>query len=172
MTHFSQDYTAIAPRDLSIIPGDRGNNTYGRAVPISLLPTVARRADVWEHRNPLVSHPADGVGNEETTRPSVESPSVGTKRVSSQHPNSSHNLRLDDLPISRCHMELAQNLLSTLSPTCQWFSPGDIKTVGEYPIAAGGFADVWEGTSGDRKVVIKSYRCYKSFDVSQVVMVR
>ena len=32
---------------------------------------------------------------------------------------------------------------------------GDIARLGDYPVASGGFADVWEGTHGDIKVCIK-----------------
>jgi len=35
---------------------------------------------------------------------------------------------------------------------------GEITRVGDRPIALGGFADVWEGTHGDRKVCVKSFR--------------
>jgi len=35
---------------------------------------------------------------------------------------------------------------------------GDLTRVGDHPIASGGFADVWEGIHGDRKVCIKFLR--------------
>jgi hypothetical protein len=38
----------------------------------------------------------------------------------------------------------------------------DVKVIGARPIDAGGFADVWAGEMGDRKVAVKSYRCYAS----------
>ena len=35
---------------------------------------------------------------------------------------------------------------------------GEITRVGDRPIALGGFADVWEGTHGDKKVCVKWLR--------------
>jgi len=54
----------------------------------------------------------------------------------------------------------------------RWLDPEDIKLVGEHPIGAGGFANIWEVTHNGRKAVLKSYRCYVSSDVTQVVAVR
>ena len=56
--------------------------------------------------------------------------------------------------------------------TCRWLDPEEVKLIGEHPIAAGGFADIWEAMYGGRKVVLKSYRCYMTFDVDKVVAVR
>ena len=39
-----------------------------------------------------------------------------------------------------------------------------MKVDGTRPIDAGGFADLWVGEMGDRKVAVKSYRCYTSAD--------
>ena len=49
-----------------------------------------------------------------------------------------------------------------LPPSYRWLGWGDLKVVGNCPIDAGGFADVWVGELGDRRVVVKSYRCYVS----------
>jgi len=35
---------------------------------------------------------------------------------------------------------------------------GDLVRVGDHPIVFGGFADVWEGTRGGRKVCVKALR--------------
>lgn len=39
-------------------------------------------------------------------------------------------------------------------------------------MAAGGSANIYEATYDGRKVVLKSHRCYVSFDVAQVIAVR
>lgn len=59
-----------------------------------------------------------------------------------------------------------------MPPTCRRLGLEEVKIIGEHPIAAGGFANVWEGIHDSRKVVLKSYRCYMSFDVNNVVTVR
>ena len=43
---------------------------------------------------------------------------------------------------------------------------GAVEIVGQFPVSAGGTADVWEGRIGDRRVAIKAYRCYLSSDCS------
>jgi len=68
--------------------------------------------------------------------------------------------------------QVAQGLLSSLPSTCHWVNPPAVKLVGEHPIAAGGFANIWKGTYDGRDVVLKSYRCYASFDAAQAVAVR
>ena len=78
----------------------------------------------------------------------------------------------DDVCLSGRYAQVAQGLMPSLPSTCHLLSPPDIKLVSEHPIAAGGFANIWEGTHGGRKVVLKSYRCYVSFDAAQVVAVR
>jgi prephenate dehydrogenase len=67
---------------------------------------------------------------------------------------------------------MAQDLRSSLPSTCRWLGPEIVEIVGGHPMAAGRFADIWEGKHNGRKVVLKSYRCYTSFDVAQVVAVR
>ena len=49
-----------------------------------------------------------------------------------------------------------------LLANCRQLEQEDMKVVGAHPIGAGGFADVWVGKMGDRKVAVKSYRCYTS----------
>jgi len=80
---------------------------------------------------------------------------------------------LDDrnAPFPQRHGQAAQNLRSSLPSTCRWLGPEDINLVGEHPIAAGGFADIYEATHNGCKVVLKSYRCYESFDIASVVAV-
>jgi len=87
-------------------------------------------------------------------------------------PRSSSAPSLGDARLLQNYAQMARGLLSSSSPTCSSLGPGDIKIVGEHPVAAGGFADVWEGTYDGRKVVLKSYRCYVLFDVVNVVAVR
>lgn len=67
---------------------------------------------------------------------------------------------------------MARGLLSSLPPPYRLLDPEDVKLVGEHPIAAGGFADIWEGTHDGRKVVLKSFRRHMSFGLAQVIAVR
>lgn len=78
----------------------------------------------------------------------------------------------NDISHSQYYAQVAQGVLSTLSSTCRWLDPGDVEIFGEHPVAAGGFANIWEGTHDGRKVALKSYRCYESFDAADVVAVR
>ena len=79
---------------------------------------------------------------------------------------------LENSPLSHRYAQMARELLSSLPPPCCLLGPEDFKLVGEQPIAAGRFANVWKGTYEGRKVVLKSYRCYELFDVVQVAAVR
>jgi len=73
---------------------------------------------------------------------------------------------------SRHYAQVAQDLRPSMPSPYRWLYPEDIKLVGEHPIGAGGFANIWEVTYNGRKAVLKSYRCYVSSDVAQVVAVR
>jgi len=66
---------------------------------------------------------------------------------------------------------MAQDLRPSLQSACPWFGSEDVELIGNHPIAAGGFSDIWEGMYDGRKVVLKSYRCYMSFNVTQVIAV-
>lgn len=66
---------------------------------------------------------------------------------------------------------MAQHLRSSLPPTCRWLDLDDINLVGELPIAAGGFGDIYGATHGGRKVLLKSLRCYVSVDIAQAAAV-
>lgn len=78
---------------------------------------------------------------------------------------------LDEASLPQRYGQLAQGLRSSLPSTCRWLGPEDINLVGGHPIAAGGFADIYEATHDGLKVVLKSYRCYELFDVAQIVAV-
>ena len=82
-----------------------------------------------------------------------------------------HTPDLGGISLSRRYAQAAQDLRPSIPFTCNWLNPEDIKFLGERPIGAGGFANFWEVTYNGRKVVLKSYRCYISFDVAQVVAV-
>jgi len=79
---------------------------------------------------------------------------------------------LDDIILLQSYARMAQDLRLSMPSTCRWPCPEDVKLVGEHPIAAGAFANIWEVTYDGCKAVLKSYRCYISFDVAQVVAVR
>ena len=72
---------------------------------------------------------------------------------------------------SQCYVQMAQEGLSPSPSLYHLLGPEDVKPVGEHPIAAGGFSDIWEGVYDGRTVVMKSYRCYVSFDAAQIAMV-
>ena len=76
-----------------------------------------------------------------------------------------------DISLSQHYAQMAQDLRSSLPPSCHWFGSGDIELVGGPPIAAGGFADIYEVTQCGHRAVLKSYRCYISFDVTRIVAV-
>ena len=76
------------------------------------------------------------------------------------------------MSLAQRYAQMAQNLRSSLSPTtCHWLDPEDVNLIGEYPIAAGGFANIYGATYDGRKVILKSYRCYELFDAARVVAV-
>jgi hypothetical protein len=79
---------------------------------------------------------------------------------------------LDNPLLSQHYARLALELLPTLPSPCCLLGLEDFKLVSEHPIAAGRFANIWEGTYEGRKVVLKSYRCYVLFDVAQASAVR
>ena len=79
---------------------------------------------------------------------------------------------MDVISLSQHHAQIARVLRSFMPSTCRFLSSGDVKLVSVHPVAAGGFADIWEATHDGRKVALKSYRCYMIFDVAQIVEVR
>jgi hypothetical protein len=83
----------------------------------------------------------------------------------------SHTLDLDIMTLSQHYAEMAQTLRPFMPLTCCWLSPEDVKPIGNHPIAAGGYANVWEARYDGRRVVLKSYRCYVTFDVTRVTRV-
>ena len=78
----------------------------------------------------------------------------------------------DGVPPCQHYARIVQDLRSCLPSTCHWLGPEDVNIASERPMAAGGFADIYEATYGGRQVVLKVYRCYVSFDVAQVAAVR
>lgn len=58
-----------------------------------------------------------------------------------------------------------------MSSSRSWLEPEDVKLVSDLPTAAGGSANIYEATHDGPKVVLKSHRCYISFDVAQTVAV-
>ena len=75
------------------------------------------------------------------------------------------------MPLSQRRTKMAQGLGSLLPSTCRWLGPENVDLVGEHPIAAGEFTNIYEATHDSRKFILKSYRPYVSFDVAQVVTV-
>jgi hypothetical protein len=79
---------------------------------------------------------------------------------------------LDDATLMQQYAAMAQEQLSSLPFPCRLLGPKDVELLSEHPIAAGRFANLWVGIYEGRKVGLKEYRCYVSFDVDQVVAVR
>ena len=79
---------------------------------------------------------------------------------------------LDDATLlHRCSL-IAQEILKSLPSPTHLQAADDLRLVGTLPVAAGGFADILEATHKGRRVVLKVYRCYRSFDVNRIVTVR
>ena len=57
--------------------------------------------------------------------------------------------------------------LTGLLPTSH-IIPGELIQTTEYPVASGGFGDVWEGIYNEKPVAIKVFRVYKDEDVQKV----
>ena len=79
---------------------------------------------------------------------------------------------LDGVSLPQHYAGMVQDLRSSLPPGCRWLGSDDINLISERPSAAGGFADIYDAMQGGRKVILKSYRCYRSFEVAEVVAVR
>jgi hypothetical protein len=68
-------------------------------------------------------------------------------------------------------VELVCQLRPLLPGSCEWLDEGSLEVIGEYAIDVGGVADVWAGMIGNRKVAVKTYRCYSSSDYLPTYMV-
>lgn len=78
----------------------------------------------------------------------------------------------DDATLLQHYAQIARGLRPSLPSTCRWLGPEDAKVICERPIAAGRFSNILEAIYDGRKVVLKTFRCYVSFDVAQVAAVR
>ena len=76
------------------------------------------------------------------------------------------------ISLSLRYAQMAQDLRPSMPPSFLWLEPENLKIFGEHPMGAGGFTNIWEGIYDGRKVVLKSYRCYMTFDLAQVIAVR
>jgi hypothetical protein len=77
-------------------------------------------------------------------------------------PEINQSLPIDLVALCEHLVDLVLYLRPLLPDSCRWMEQGALEIVGTYPFAAGGIADVWVGMIGDRRVAIKSYRCYSS----------
>ncbi|KAF9651178.1 kinase-like protein [Thelephora ganbajun] len=75
---------------------------------------------------------------------------------------------LDGVTLPQHYARIAQDSLRSSTFAYRLVGPEDVKLIGGKPMTAGGSADIWEATYDGRKVVLKSYRCYITFDVTQV----
>jgi hypothetical protein len=78
---------------------------------------------------------------------------------------------MDVVSLTQHYAQIAQVLRSFMPPTCRFLGSEDVEPSGTHPVAAGGFADIWEAIYDGRKVALKSYRCYMRFNVAQAVEV-
>jgi hypothetical protein len=79
-----------------------------------------------------------------------------------ESPEIDQSLPIDLVALCEHLVDLVLHLRPLLPDSCRWMEQGALEIIGAYPFAAGGIADVWVGIMGDRKVAIKSYRCYSS----------
>lgn len=77
----------------------------------------------------------------------------------------------NDLPHER-RSEAVRQLCLFLLPTCLSFEPGEVTVIGDTPIAAGGSADIWQGTCNGKSIVQKSHRCYETGGIEDTSRVR
>jgi len=78
----------------------------------------------------------------------------------------------DDVTLLHRYSLITREILLSLPSPIRLLRADDLRLVEKLPVAAGGFTDILEATHDGRRVVLKSYRCYRSFDVNRVVTVR
>lgn len=79
---------------------------------------------------------------------------------------------LDDVILLQHYAQIARELLLTPPFSCSLLSPEDVELMDGQPVAAGGFSDIRKAKNNGRDVVLKEYRCYRLFDIAQVLAVR
>jgi hypothetical protein len=70
------------------------------------------------------------------------------------------------------YSEAVRQLCPSFPLTCTFLEPDEVKVVGDTPVGAGGFADIWKGTLDGRTVLQKSYRRYKYCDIESIFQAR
>lgn len=60
----------------------------------------------------------------------------------------------------------------SLPANCASFQGDEVIIVGNTPIQAGGYADIWEATLDGHNVILKSYRSYETGDIESTSRVR
>lgn len=78
----------------------------------------------------------------------------------------------DGITLLHRYSLIAQEILLSLPYTTYLLGADDLRLVDKLPVAAGRFTDILEATYDGRRVVVKVYRCYMSFDVNRVMTVR
>jgi len=127
---------------------------------VSYLRTIHRSQDDGGEREHLV---AGEDRAPQSLRHPVPLPLLQFEAKSSCSPD------LDGICLSQRHAQIAQGIL--LSLLCCRLGPGDVILVSGCPVGGGGFADVYDATHNGRKVVLKSYHRYVSFNIAQVATV-
>jgi len=108
----------------------------------------------WEHNSPRSPH----------SPPPLPQLELGARR--SLAPG------LDNVTLSHRYSLIAQGILSSLPSSIRVLGAHDLTIEDKPPVGAGGFTDILEATHDGRRVVLKVYRCYESFDVDRVATVR
>lgn len=151
-------------------PMSRSETTQSRLTEMPLPQPVQLIS--WLRRTLCLAHDVDEAGRSVCGKPStLQCPN---------HPSSLSHLGgrgspapcSDGAPLCQHCVQMAQELRSPLPTAYGWLNPADVRITSEHPVGAGGFANIWEGVLNGRKVAVKSYRCYESFDQAQVVSVR
>ena len=78
---------------------------------------------------------------------------------------------LDSVTLAYRYPRMVPQLLQSLPSPYPLLNPNGVELTDKHPIAAGGFTDIWGANYDGRRVVLKSYRQYVSFDVAQAVTV-
>jgi len=76
-----------------------------------------------------------------------------------------------NLPYER-YSETVRQLRPLFPSTCTLLKPGEVKVIGDTPIGAEGFADIWDGTLNGHRVIQVAYRCYETGEVEHIFRVR
>ncbi|KAF9777644.1 kinase-like domain-containing protein [Thelephora terrestris] len=73
----------------------------------------------------------------------------------------------NDIPYER-YSDAVEQLRPLFPPNCISFGADEVEVVGDIPLGAGGYANIWVATLCGRSVIRKSYRRYENDDVESI----